>query len=426
MADPTPVHPLARRRVLVLVQGAQHYGREILRGIIESSRRHREWELLFDVQREPDLRAHGRRRFDGVISEFADPRRARWIARQRVPRVVISGARQVPGCGWVVADNRKVGRLALEHLYERGLRQFAVLGYRDTLSSQQRVAGLVEAAAARGLDASAIPARLLPPHGDYAAERPDLVPWIQSLPRPVGVFATTIDLARMASLCCQELDRRVPEEVAIIGCGDDPLVADMSEPPLSSIDHGPRQIGFASGELLRRMLRGAPPPDGPVVIEPLGVLTRESTDLLATSDPRIAAAIRLIRNGATRGLTVEMILNEIAMGRRSFEAEFRRVVGRSPHQQIIRVRIDHARHLLRTTSMSLDQVARACGYRYATQFATAFKERTGVTPSAFRAGRDADSLPRPAGSQHRSPSVQGGPRLAMPPSGRNPPWNAPS
>ena len=392
MDDPTPAHPLARRRVLVLVQGVQHYGREILRGIIDSSRRHREWELLFDVQRDPDLRGLGRRRFEGVISEFADPRRARWIARQRVPRVVISGPRQVPGCGWVVADNRKVGRLAFEHLYERGLRQFAVLGYRDAHSSQQRIAGLIEAANARGLDTSAIHVRILPAQREFDAERPALIPWIRSLPRPVGVFAATIDLARMASLCCQESGRRVPDEVAILGCGADPLVSDMSEPPLSSIDHGPRRIGFESAELLHRMLGGAPAPDRPVIIDPVGVVTRESTDVEATSDPRIARAIRLIRTGATRGLTVEAILDEIAMGRRSFEVGFRRVVGRTPHQQIIRVRMDHARHLLQGTSMSLDEVARACGYRYSSQFSAAFRKHAGMTPSVFRTGCDNATL----------------------------------
>lgn len=376
-----------RRRILVIVQAAQAYGRSILHGLLQEARRFPAWELLFDTLREPDLNSHTNRPVDGIISEYGDDARADWLAGRGVPTVVISGPARVPGCGWVRIDNERVGQIAFEHLFERGLRQFAVAGYRDSFSSQQRLAGFRAAAIQRGIDAAAISVHQVSHFpGDFVAERPELIPWVRSLLKPVGVFATTLDHARNVSLACEEAQVHVPDEIALIGCNHDPLTAEMAHPPLTSIDHGALDLGVQAVRLLARLLDGEPVPDEPVVVEPIGITLRQSTDLQAVSNRHVARAMRLIRERASMGLTVEQLLAEIPLGRRAFELAFRSHIGRSPHQQIIRTRLDHACQLLRTTTLSLPLIAEACGYRYAAQFSAAFKKHLGIAPSAYRAG----------------------------------------
>jgi LacI family transcriptional regulator len=120
------------------------------------------------------------------------------------------------------------------------------------------------------------------------------------------------------------------------------------------------------------------------LIPPLGVQTRQSTDVLAIDDPDIVAALRLIREKAFEGINVQQILRQIPMSRRVFENRFQKVLGRSPHAEILRLRVGRCRQLLAETDLSLSDIASAAGFPHVEYLSVAFKRETGETPREFR------------------------------------------
>ncbi|MCC5830716.1 MAG: DNA-binding transcriptional regulator [Phycisphaeraceae bacterium] len=374
-----------RRRILVIVQVQQAYGRDIIEGVIRYSRQSRRWALYFHTLLPEDQLPDMSGRFDGIIAESRTEVRRRWLQTLEIPRVVISGQHAVPGAGWLVADNYQVGRMAFDHLRDKGFKHFGWCGYERFDYSRQRERGFRDALIENGLDESCLSVfNLAADHADFFAEVPDLLPWLEKLPKPAGVFAVTLDHALHVAQSCREAGIYVPEHIAIIGVNNDPLVAEMSEPPLTSIDHGAREIGYRSAELLEGLMNGKAVPERPIVIPPVGITQRQSTTIFAVNHPEVARALRLIHKHGTEPINITTLLDELPIGRRALESAFVKHLNRTPHEELTRVRMDHARLLLRETDLSLADIAVRCGYRYGSQFSAVFKKHQGMPPRLYR------------------------------------------
>jgi len=161
----------------------------------------------------------------------------------------------------------------------------------------------------------------------------------------------------------------------------------MANPPLSSVMHNARRIGYEAAAMLDRLMAGKKV-YADVVVDPLGVKTRQSTDLLAIEDPEIAKAVRYIRENACSGIRVEDVLDQVALSRRAFEKRFRAAVGRPPHMEIRRVQLERVKQLLVTTDYKLERIAEITGFSTAQYLAGLFHRVVKMTPGAWRqAGR---------------------------------------
>jgi LacI family transcriptional regulator len=78
------------------------------------------------------------------------------------------------------------------------------------------------------------------------------------------------------------------------------------------------------------------------------------------------------------------LLDEIPLARRVLDGRYRTRVGRTPHDEIARVRFERARQLLRETRLPLAEVARRSGFRNPEYLATAFRQEFGTSPNAYR------------------------------------------
>jgi LacI family transcriptional regulator len=146
----------------------------------------------------------------------------------------------------------------------------------------------------------------------------------------------------------------------------------------------PRRTGYVAAELLDAMMAGKRVPATPHRIDPLGICTRQSTDVLLLDDQDVVAALRFIREHACEGIDVGDVLREAPLSRRMLEFRFRKHLGRTPHQEIERVRLDHVKRLLRETDLSLDTIARRTGFSSESYLSVAFKRVTRTTPDKFR------------------------------------------
>ncbi|MEZ6087528.1 MAG: substrate-binding domain-containing protein [Pirellulaceae bacterium] len=192
--------------------------------------------------------------------------------------------------------------------------------------------------------------------------------------------------------CLQELDIAVPEEVAVLGVDNDPVLCELADPPLSSVICNVHRTGFEAASLLDRMMHGEQVDSKPVLVEPTGIQTRQSTDVLAITDPDVAIALRFIRENALAGINVSDVVRQVPLSRRILESRFRKAIGRSPHDEITRLRLDRVKELLLETDLPLSQIASRTGFEHTEYLTVFFRKAVGVPPSSFRASHAARAV----------------------------------
>ena len=208
--------------------------------------------------------------------------------------------------------------------------------------------------------------------------------WILSLPRPVAVFACYDIKAQQILDVCREHRIKVPEELALLGVDNDELLCDLCTPPLSSVIPAAHKTGREAARLLNLMMNDEKVDGLAHLIEPIGIATRQSTDILAIDDPEVAAAMRFIRDHSCTGINVHDVLAQLTLSRRVFERRFHEIVGRTPHQEITRRRVERIRRLLVETDLTLGQIARRTGFQNEEYMSVAFRRAMNVPPGKYR------------------------------------------
>jgi LacI family transcriptional regulator len=186
---------------------------------------------------------------------------------------------------------------------------------------------------------------------------------------------------------CRRAGARVPDDVAVIGVDDDEHLCELSIPPMTSVDVNAEQIGYAAAELLDRLMSGRKPPTVPTLLAPRGVVTRRSTDVLASEDPVVNKAVAFIRENRGRGLQVTDVISHLKMSRASLEPRIKKVLGRTIHQEIQRVQLERVKELLVGSPMPIKQIAREGGFSCVQYLTRVFRTATGETPARYRSSR---------------------------------------
>jgi LacI family transcriptional regulator len=220
----------------------------------------------------------------------------------------------------------------------------------------------------------------------------DLGRWLQSLPKPVGIMACNDIRGQQVLNLCGRLDIVVPETVAVIGADNDEVLCELSDVPLSSVVPDTLRIGYEAAALLDRLMAGGRAPAKPILIPPLEVVSRRSTDVLALDDPHLVAGLRYIREHAFEPITVNEVARAAGMSRRVFERRFVAQMGRPPKAEVLRLRLERVKQLLAETDWSLAEIAERTGFKYGEYLHTVFTEKARITPGKFR--RQADLASR--------------------------------
>lgn len=176
----------------------------------------------------------------------------------------------------------------------------------------------------------------------------------------------------------------VPEEMAVLGINNDAVRCELAYPPMSSVATNSMQSGYRAAEMLTALIAGQVPENTDVRIEPVGVVTRHSTDVLAIDDKNVAAALGFIREHACHGISVSEVVAHAAASRSLLEKRFRRYLGRSPQAEIRRVQVSRIRQLLFETDFPLKKIAELTGFEHVEYMCVVFKRLTGTSPGGFR------------------------------------------
>lgn len=376
--------------VAVILDAARAYDRLIIGGVARYAHEHGRWSLYVEedpLEKLPDLkRWHGQ----GVIANFDDRRVAGAIQGLSIPVVGVGG-----GYGWydaasgvpyVYTDNEAIGRLGAEHLLSCGFDHLAFCGTPKTVIagwSTERAAAFKATAEAQGRSCHLFTGRV------GAARRweelqAEMRAWLAGLPKPIGVMACNDVRARHVLEACRGASLRVPQDVAVIGVDNDEMICALTDPPLSSIDQSARRIGYEAAAMLDRLMLGAMVPERRVVVPPIGVVPRSSTDTLATADAEVAQTLQSLRSDPWHRPRIDELAATAGVSRSTLEHRFRAAVGRSIHEEHVRLRLAGTRKLIVETDLPLKAVAMRAGFPSLQYMTTFVRRHAGVTPARLR------------------------------------------
>jgi LacI family transcriptional regulator len=368
-----------RRSVALLIETSNAYARGLLAGIMAYVRQHQPWSIYLPELGRGDVPP--RWRGDGIIARIETRAIARAVTRTGLPVVDVSAGRHVKSVPWLETDDAAFATTAIEHLLERGFRHLAFCGERRFNWSRWRAEHFQKLARQKGASVDLYESSGTDP---WAKEHQALLAWVRQLPRPVGIMACYDIKAQQLLDVCRENGVAVPEEIAVIGVDNDPLLCSLTSPPLTSVIPNTHRTGYEAAALLDRMMGGERLPAKGHLIPPIGVETRQSTDVLALADREIASAVRFIREHACDGATIGDLLRVVPLSRRVMESRYRKATGRTPHQDLVRFRIDRVKQLLAETEHSLERIATLAGFDHPEYMSVAFKRETRTTPGRFR------------------------------------------
>lgn len=375
------------KQVLILIDEAGQFSRDVLGGVALFTRRHADWIPILQYWT-PKRELPAMRLFNGVIAEFPrelpGPTRHR-LRQLRIPLVnVARGALPLRKSYRVTVDDQLAGQMAVEHLAERGFRTLGFYGFPHKAYSAQIQAGVMAEAQRRGLACH----QDLFVSADLQAELEQLGQWLRALPKPAGIVACHDERAHHVLEACAFSGLSVPDEVSVVGVGNDRYLCEMSAPYLSSADLNGLQVGQRAAETMQALLSGQPPISHEILIPPGRIIERQSSNTVATADPLVRTAIAQIMAGLDQPLTVGALLRGMPyVSRRTLEARFLDALKRSPAEVMRSLRIEKAKTLLTGTTQPISAIAEACGFSSQRWFSMMFRRLCGCTPMRYRRQR---------------------------------------
>ncbi len=382
-----PARAVLLKHVALLIETSRTYGRELVSGIRRCVSEKLNWSISIELRdlESPPPAWLSNWRGDGVLTRTGSKLMARAVAKLGLPTVELRATKWDTAFPFVGINNKTVGQLAARHLMDRGLKSFAVYELdTETFFLERRNSFL------SCLEEHGFPAERYLQRGhrekpaNWERQQRRLGEWLSTLPKPVGILACTDQLGCWLLDACRHAGLRVPDDVAVIGVENDETLCTLSSPPLSSIRLGGERVGYAAAELLDHMMRRPRTRPRALLLEPAGLVVRQSSDVVAVDDPAIARVIRMIRDGACAGISVERILRDIPISRSTLERRFRQVLGRTPNAEIVRVRLRRARQLLRDTDLPLETIADRSGLTRAAYLSHVFRNAFHETPGQYR------------------------------------------
>lgn len=377
-----------RPSVALLIESSNAYARGLLTGIAEFQKREDAWSITLPEQERGAVPPRWIQawRGDGIIARIENAAIAEALEGLPVPIVDVSAARRLTAAPWVETDDAAIARLAFDHLRERGFERLAFCGLEGFNWSLWREQHFIACCEADDIEVDVFRSRAAGALGAVspAKERVRLSRWLRGLAKPVGLLAAFDILAQMVLDQCRSDGIVVPDQVGVMGVDNDPLLCDLSSPSLTSIQPDAIGAGRLAAQLLDRLMHAQPVKLEGHLLSPLGVASRRSTDVFAVEDPMMRQAMEYIRDHACDGINVEDLLRVIPLSRRLLEYRFRKATGRTPHEMIVRRRLDRVAWLLRETDLSLEAIAQQCGFEYPEYMNTLFKRTYGIPPGQFR------------------------------------------
>lgn len=325
---------------------------------------------------------------DGIVatlrSDTTTVSTIRKLMRRGIPVVDLTMSRPDIKIPRVTSDHVGIGRLAAEHFAERNFRNIAWFS-----TGWGNVHALRYSGFAKNIRAEKWIFEETLPKASYS-DWGSFIRWIskklKAAPKPLAALTyDEVDASRLLD-AAERIGISVPEELAILSVGNDPIICENQSVPLSSIDQNLETGGYEAAALLDRLMNGEAAPKAPVLIPPNGICLRRSTDIIASSDPIVKKTLDYIAANLARPFGAAQIADALGISRNILDKRFHADLNRSIGDEIRRQRLAMAKLLLRNSDASVAEIAKRTGFCTPSHLTNTFRDATGTTPRTWRAG----------------------------------------
>jgi len=381
------------RHVALLIETSGSYGRGLLRGVAKYNREHGGWSTYFHPHGLGDAPPAWLTNWkgEGILARIETSEIAEALSRIGAAVVNLRGTVAERNFPYVGPDHAQIAKLAAEHLLERGLKHFAFCGRPVGIHPglDERGASFRRCIGEAGYECEVYTGVSRDGQDNWEREQERLTKWIKAAAKPMGVMACNDERGLQVLDACRRAGVSVPDEVAVVGVDNDEHLCSLSIPPMTSVDVNAERIGYEAAALLDQMMQGRKSVPPAQYLAPRAVVTRLSTDVIASDDAEVNRAIRFIHERGGRRLRVADVLAQVGMSHASLQSRMKRAVGRTIHEEIERTRLHLVKELLLSPETTIKKAAHEAGFSSVQYMTRVFRAAVGETPARYRSRRKA-------------------------------------
>jgi len=356
------------KKVFVQLESGRGYGRDLLKGIHEYNNQFSNWEIIFEPayylktsQTKDISNLIKLMKPDGCILENIDNRSI--ITELGVPFIQANSMEYIDSSPYLKGNYEADGKMAVNYFISHGFKNLAFFGLKNLAWSDGRLISFKN-------------------HAIYDFE--NIIAWLKSLPKPIGILCCNDDFGQMLINACSIGGLKIPYEIAILGIDNDELLCNMTHPKLSSISRNHTKAAFNACKILDRMMHKDIIEDFMIPTEPLDVVERSSTDIIACNDTEVIKALHYIRNNMHLNLTVTNVVDVTNISRKSLYTRFKKVTKNTIYEEIQFNKLKKFKELLKNQNLSVKEIAFRLGFEDANHVSRWFSAIEGIPPNKWR------------------------------------------
>ena len=378
-------------RLLFITDYSDSYANRLLKGIVDYSKDKGQWSIcrmptyhkqsigiegILEIAKEWEI--------DVIIGTFEDGDDIGMLRDNGIIVIAQDFKQRMNGVPNITGNYIGTGQMAARYFVDRGFRNFGFFGLKDVCWSDERYEGYRKELKAQGLDDSLYKYNMQDIDRHWFYERSALAQWLKELPKPIGIMTCDDNQGNNLIQACNTAGIKIPQEVSILGVDNDELLCNLSIPTLSSIAVDIERGGFQVAELIDRLVESPDSAFENIILQPTKIVPRISTAAYATSDSEILKAIMYIHQNSRRKISVDDVVEQVALSRRLLEIRFKEVTGESIYQYIILLRLKTFAEMLLETNEQVINIALSLGESDAKSISKKFKAIYGCSPNEYR------------------------------------------
>ena len=376
-------------KILLLTDFSSGYSRNLLKGIVRYSKEVGNWSfqrmpLYYRMLYGENGVVEWAKKWqaDAIIAQLSDVN-IELLNDLNIPIIVQNYRDRNKAVSNLTGDYFNTGVMAAKFFLNRGYRNFAFYGFKGAIWSRERADGYSHEIEKQGYKLAVLE-NDNKDREEWSYNHTVLGNWLQSLPKPVALFACDDHFALQISETCNVYNINVPDDIAILGVDNDDLLCNISDPPLSSIVLDVENGGYNAGKLLHQLITKEITEPFNIVVNPLIIERRKSTEKYAVWDKNIRTILNYIEKNYANHLSVEELVKQVPLSRRVLEKKFKEETGESLYQYIQNYRIDQFTRLLITTDYSLFEAALQSGFENYKNVSRVFRKYKSLSPAEYR------------------------------------------
>lgn len=378
-------------KILVLSDYSSEYSRSLLKGVVRYSKEHGQWSFYRmplnyrELYGEDGVVKWARKwRADAAIIAQIENLEVEKLCELNIPIVFHNNSEYSNRLPNLTGNYFQGGVMAARYYLHKGFSNYAFYGTQTLNWSSERCLGFIDELKKYSYEPNIYKGEISERNDQWSYNPDELVGWLRDLPKPVAVFCSADYFAIHITETCRLFGLAVPDVVAVLGVDDDPLICEISDPPLSSIRLDIENGGYRTAEMLHKLINGELNEPFNIIVNHTEIIERKSTERYATGNKELLAVITYIHSNFSKRITVPDLADVAHTSRRVLEKRFRLHFKNSIYQYILNLRVEKLAHLLIHTDEPLYHLAENCGFEEPKNIARIFKKAKGITPAHYR------------------------------------------